>query len=148
MNKILRLTWELGAFVAAILSVLLIVTQTQANQRFESPVTISPPELVTLKGTFYSPNDKIPTGSHALRIFIHDKEMWVFDIKEARDISGMEPGLSLVDHLFPSKLVFWGSKKLLVSLEKPSLDKKTVTIEGYIHESNNILEVTAIRNVS
>jgi hypothetical protein len=106
------------------------------------------PQLVSLTGTLYPAGEKHVPGMYNIRVYLQGKERWIFHVKRARDISGMEPGLTIINHLFPSTLHFWGPKNLITSLENPKLAGKPIKIEGQIYVAYNELDVVAINNVS
>ncbi len=109
---------------------------------------ISESQLVRLTGIFHRPGENTKTGMYSFEIYVQGKEEWIFDVKKAQDISGMEPGLDILNDLFPSTLNLWGPKNLISELEKPELDGRLVTVEGYIHVAHNIMELTQVRESS
>lgn len=76
-------------------------------------------QLVSLTGILYPAGEQEVPGMYKIRVFLQGKERWIFDVKIARDISGMEPGLAILNHLFPSTLHFWGPKKSYRFLREP-----------------------------
>ncbi len=137
----------LPIILSLVLPCLFIPMRPAAASRIPG-VEISKPELVRLTGTFHRPEESAKTGMYSFRVYIGGKEEWIFDVKKAQDLSGLEPGLDILNDLFPSTLNFWGPKKLVSQLEKPELDGQPVTVEGYIHVAHNIMEVTAVREAS
>ncbi len=123
-----------------------IVIQAEATHReFEPSVA---PQLVSLTGILHPIGEKGVTGLNTFEVYIQGKEWWIFDVKEARDISGMEPGMAILRDLFPSRLRLVGPPNLILSLEKPELSDKLITIQGYLHVAYNMLEVTTVKNAS
>jgi hypothetical protein len=78
---------------------------------------------------------------------IKGKEWHIFAVKKAWDISGMEPGLAILQDLFPSTLRLVGPQNLIFSPEKPELSDKLITVRGYLHVAYNMLEAIAVKNL-
>jgi hypothetical protein len=122
------------------------ITQAEAIHReFEFSEV---PHLISLTGIFYPLGKNGVRGWDAFTIYIQGKEWWIFDVKKARDISGMELGMVLLEELFPSTLRLVGLKNLIASLENPDMAGKLVTVQGYLLVAYNMLEVTAVNDNS
>ncbi|MGA2516179.1 MAG: hypothetical protein ABSG44_06475 [Thermodesulfobacteriota bacterium] len=126
----------------AILWLLAPIAQAEAGEldRLSGP-------LLSLTGTLYRPGEKAVAGSYTFGLYLNGKEQWILDVKAARDISELTPGLAVLRDLFPSTLNVMGPKNLIAALENPELADKPIVIEGYIHVAHNLMEVTAIRNI-
>jgi hypothetical protein len=145
METIRELKIIMLALLVVTLWVLAPVTQAEASHReFEFSEA---PQLVSLTGILHPPGEKGVAGIDAFTIYIQGKECWIFDVKQARDISGMEPGLAILQDLFPSTLRLVGPQNLIFSLEKPELSDKLITVQGYLHVAYNMLKVIAVKNV-
>ena len=53
--------------------------------------------------------------------------------------------MAILRDLFPPTLRLFGPKNLIASLEKPEMADKLITVEGYVHDAYNMLEVTAVK---
>ncbi len=136
---------KLVALYLFLMTVWILTPATRAIASHREFDSSEAPQLVSLTGILHPLGEKSVTGSYTFAIYIQDKEWWIFDVKEARDISGMEPGMAILRDLFPSRLRLVGPKSLIASLEKPEMADKLITIKGYVHVAYNMLEVTAVK---
>ncbi len=105
--------------------------------------------LLSITGTLYRPGEKAVMGPYTFGLYLNGKEQWILDVKSARDVSELASGLAVLrDLLFPSTLNVMGPKNLIATLESPELTGKPIVIEGYVYVAHNLMEVTAIRNIS
>jgi hypothetical protein len=144
---------KVGMFILCVAILWLSAPIAQADaSRLGGPIDpeseISAPALISFTGTLYRPGEKVATGINTLTLYLHGKERWILDVREARDISQWTPGLVILHDLFPSTLHIMGPKNLISGLEKPELENEPIIIEGYIHVAYNLLELTTVRNTS
>jgi len=149
MKAALKFKGAMCILFVAILWLFAPIAQAEAagfgGHRGSEPEFSAPP-LISLTGILYPPEQKV-AGMYRFTVFAKDKE-WTFVVEKARNISGLEPAQKILRDLFPSTLYLWGSNKLITPLEKPEVVGKLITIEGYVHVANNIIEVRAVRGLS
>ncbi|MBW2201887.1 MAG: hypothetical protein JRF71_13820 [Deltaproteobacteria bacterium] len=124
----------------ALAAVMMVMPFLTTGSVFAFMVATGPDE-VQLTGTLYNSNHKNAKGTDTLSVFIRHKQMG-FKVEDARDITGDASKLDILEAIFPPKLVIEGSSDTIALLQKPEMEGKLITMEGYLYISSGMFNVT------
>jgi hypothetical protein len=79
-----------------------------------------------------------------LTLTIADATKWLFQVNRIDSIAGMDPGISLLDRIFPPELRLMGAPTTLAPLEQPNIVGKTISLEGILYIGDRNYEVTTV----
>jgi hypothetical protein len=84
--------------------------------------------------------------SHALNTLTltRDTQKWLFQVSRIDNLSGMDPGTSLLDRIFPPELHLMGGSTILAPLAQPTVVGKTLTLEGSLYIGDRNYHVTTV----
>jgi hypothetical protein len=140
----MRLTWKP---TLAVIGVVLAVCKPLivfAQSEFTGPPAV---RMVGVLQSFDEPK------SHDLNMLTLtlDAKKWLFQVSRVDNLSGMDPGTSLLDRIFPPELRLMGEPTILAPLGQPATVGKTITLEGslYIGDRNyNVITVSVAAGTS
>lgn len=117
----------------------------RSGQCGERPILLSQfnvPPTILLVGVF-SPMEADPKGN-VITLQVRDQK-WRFQIMEARNMTGMSSGFSIIDNLFPRRLRLVGNKALIDPLLRPDIVGNIYSLMGNIYISRNFMYLSAAK---
>lgn len=96
------------------------------------PPYLSGPPVVRFIGTFQPAGEKDASGLNTLTVSIQNQK-WLFQVSRVDTITGSDPGMMLLNYIFPPQLRFFGPPDRLAPLESPEIAGKQVTLEGFLY---------------
>ena len=97
------------------------------------PPFLRSPLVVTMSGTLQPFNEQDSHGLNTLTVTIDDKQKWLFNVNRVDTVTGTDPGVMLLNEIFPPELRIEGSTSNMAVLEDPSVVGKTVTLQGFLY---------------
>jgi hypothetical protein len=133
----MRLRWKLTlvliSMVLAACDPLMSVAQVQ----------FAGPPVVRMVGVVQSFDEQKSHDLNMLTLTFNATKR-LFQVNRVDIVSGMDPGTSLLDTIFPPELRLMGASKILAPLEQPTIVGKTITVEGSLYIAAHNYEVTSV----
>jgi hypothetical protein len=135
----MRLTWRQTLVVISTnLAVFApLVGSAQISSEFAGP------PVVRMVGVVQSFDEQKSHDLNMLTLSL-DPKKWLFQVSRVDVLSGMDPGISLLDSIFPPELRLMGESTILAPLEQPTLVGKTITLEGSLYIGDRSYNVTTV----
>jgi hypothetical protein len=73
-----------------------------------------------------------------------DTKKWLFQVNRVDNMTGQDPGTSLLDRIFPPELRLTGAPTTLALLEQPDTLGKTISMEGTLYIGDRNYNVTTV----
>ena len=105
------------------------------------PAILDSPLVVTMSGTLQPFNAQDSHGLNTLTVTIGDKQKWLFNVKRVETVTEAQPGVMLLNEIFPPALSIEGSPSDRGMLEDPSVVGKPVTLQGFLYLADRNLYV-------
>lgn len=103
------------------------------------------PMTVRFTGTF-SPWEKDTAGGpETLTVTVEDKKLF-FHITDVGSYEGSDPGMMLIQHIFPPMLEFLGPKHRLDPIADAKKGQK-YAVEGWLYTGDNMFYVAAVKQL-
>jgi len=113
------------------------VGSTQISSEFSGP------PVVRMVGVLQPFNEQKSHDLNTLTLAL-DTKKWLFQVSRVDNMSGMDPGTSLLDRIFPPELRLMGEPTILAPLEQPTALGKTLTLEGPLYIGDRNYNVTTV----
>ena len=97
------------------------------------PPFLRSPLVVTMSGTLQPVNEQESHGLNTLMVTIDNKQKWLFKVNRVDTATGTDPGVMLLNEIFPPELHIKGSTHDMALLEQPTVAGKTVTLRGFLY---------------
>jgi hypothetical protein len=97
------------------------------------PAMLDSPLVVTMSGTLQPFNAQDSHGLNTLTVTIGGKQKWLFNVKRVETVTEAQPGVMLLNEIFPPALSIEGSTFDIAVLEDPSVVGKPVTLQGFLY---------------
>jgi len=97
------------------------------------PGLLRSPQVVTMSGTLQPFNEHESHGLNTLTVTIDGKQKWLFNVNRVDTVTEAQPGLMLLNEIFPPELSLRGSTSDIALLEEPSVVGKQVTLQGFLY---------------
>lgn len=131
-----------SVLAALLLSVLLAGVAHVASAQ---TMGLGAPMTVRFVGTF-SPWEKDTAGGpETLTVNVGDKKLF-FHITDVGSYQGSDPGMMLIQHIFPPMLKFLGPTHRLEPIEDATKGKK-YAVEGWLYTGDNMFYVAAVKQL-
>ena len=91
------------------------------------------PLVVTMSGTLQPFTEHESHDLNTLTVTIDDKQQWLFRVNRVDTVTGTNPGVMLLNEIFPPKLRIMGSTSNMAVLEQPTVAGETVTLQGFLY---------------
>jgi hypothetical protein len=104
----------------------------------------SGPPVVRMSGVLQPFDEQKSQALNMLTLTIADATKWLFQVNRIDSIAGMDPGISLLDRIFPPELRLMGAPTTLAPLEQPNIVGKTISLEGILYIGDRNYEVTTV----
>jgi len=101
------------------------------------------PAVVRMVGVVQSFDEEKSHGLNTLTLTFEEKK-WLFQVSRVDIQSGMDPGTSLLDNIFPPELRLMGESTVLAPLEESTTVGKTITLEGALSVGERNYNVTSV----
>jgi len=98
------------------------------------------PPVVRFIGAFQEFNEKAAGNLNTLTVTIGNQK-WLFQVSRVDTITGSDPGMMILNNIFPPELHFFGPPDRLAPLEKPDIVGKQVSLEGFLYISDRTFYV-------
>jgi hypothetical protein len=99
------------------------------------------PRVVTMSGTLQPFNEQDSHGLNMLTVTIGGKQKWLFYVKRVETVTDAQPGVMLLNQVFPPELSIEGSTSNMALLEEPRVVGKPVTLQGFLYISDRTFYV-------
>jgi hypothetical protein len=99
------------------------------------------PRVVTMSGTLQPFNEQDSHGLNMLTVTIGGKQKWLFYVNRVETVTDAQPGVMLLNQVFPPELSIEGSTSNMALLEEPSVVGKPVTLQGFLYISDRTFYV-------
>ena len=109
---------------------------------FAQPEFAGPP-VVRMVGVIQAFDEQKSHGLNTLTLTL-DSKKWLFQVNRVDIMSGMDPGTSLLDRIFPPELRLMGNPTILAPLNEPATVGKTITLEGLLYIGDRNYDVASI----
>jgi len=86
-----------------------------------------------MSGTLQPFNEHESHGLNTLTVTIDGKQKWLFNVNRVDTVTEAQPGLMLLNEIFPPELSLRGSTSDIALLEEPSVVGKQVTLQGFLY---------------
>jgi hypothetical protein len=96
------------------------------------PPHLSGPPVVRFVGTFQPFSEQGAGGLNTLTVFVQNQK-WLFQVNRVDTVTGSDPGMMLLNYIFPPQLRFFGPPNRIAPLENPEIAGKQVTLEGFLY---------------
>ena len=103
------------------------------------------PMTVRFVGTFTPWAKDTAGGPESLAVTVGDKKFF-FHITDVGSYEGSDPGMMLVNHIFPPMLQFLGPQHRLDPIESAVKGKK-YAVEGWLYAGDNMFYVAAVKQL-
>ena len=133
----MRLTWKLP-FVIITMSLAIYAPSIS----FAQPEFAGPP-VVRMVGVLQAFDEQKSHGLNTLTLTLESKK-WLFQVNRVDIMSGMDPGTSLLDRIFPPELRLMGNPTILAPLNEPATVGKTITLEGLLYIGDRNYDIASI----
>jgi len=101
------------------------------------------PVIVRMVGVVQSFDEKKSHELNTLTLTFEEKK-WLFQVSRVDVQSGIDPGTSLLDSIFPPELRLMGESTILAPLEESTSVGKTITLEGALSVGERNYNVTSV----
>jgi hypothetical protein len=132
--------------VILLLAVVSVFAATAGRAQMLSPFYAPP--VVRMTGTVQPYDEKKSGELNTLTLTVGGTKM-LFRVSRVDTISGSDPGMMLLDRIFPPELHLTGAPKNLAPLESADSAGKMFTLEGFLYIQDNnyaVASVTAATN--
>src|SRR5262245_56934106 len=103
----------------------------------------SGPPVVRMVGVVQPFDEQKSHNLNMLTLTLETKK-WLFQVSRVDNLSGMDPGTSLLDRILPPELRLRGEPTILAPLEQPVVLGKTLTLEGSLYIGDRNYNVTTV----
>jgi hypothetical protein len=135
----MHFTWKQTLIVS---SIALAVFAPLAGSAQISSEFAGPP-VARMVGVLQSFDEQKSHDLNTLTLTFETKK-WLFQVSRVDSLSGMDPGTSLLDRIFPPELRLRGEPTILAPLEQPTAVGKTLTLEGFLYIGDRNYNVTTV----
>ena len=91
------------------------------------------PLVVTMSGTLQPFTAQDSQRLNTLTVTIANKQQWLFNVTRCETVTEAQPGVMLLNQIFPPALSIEGSTSDMALLEEPSVVGKPVTLQGFLY---------------
>jgi len=126
----MHLTWRQTLVMMAALGALL---GAFARVCPAAPPIFGSPLVVTMSGTLQPFNEQDSHDLNTLTVTIDGKQQWLFNVNRVDTVTDAQPGVMLLNQLFPPELSIEGSTSNMALLADPGVVGKTVTLQGFLY---------------
>lgn len=133
---------------AAMLGVAVLCVLALAAARAASAQTmgLGAPMTVRFVGTFTAWAKDEAGGPESLTVTVGDEKLF-FHITEVGSYQGSDPGMMLIQHIFPPVLEFVGPKHRLAPIEAAA-NGGEFAVEGWLYAGDNMFYVAAVKKLA
>jgi hypothetical protein len=114
-----------------------LVVSAQIGSEFSGP------PVVRMVGVLQPFDEQKSHDLNVLTLTIETKK-WLFQVSRVDIMSGMDPGTTLLDRIFPPELRLMGVPTTLALLEQPDTVGKTISVEGTLYIGDRNYNVTTV----
>jgi hypothetical protein len=129
---------------ARLISVAVLASILTASVASAQTMGLAAPLVVRFVGTFTAYDEKRMGDLDTLTMHV-DGQKWLFKVQSVNTQAGNDPGMMLLNHLFPPELYFIGPERRLEPFKSPKIAGKRFTIEGFLYIADNQLYISAAR---
>lgn len=133
----MRYSWKLTLVLIS-----MVLAVCDLSMSFAQPEFTGPP-VVRMVGVVQAFDEQKSNDLNMLTLTL-DSKKWLFQVNRVDIVSGMDPGTSLLDKIFPPELRLMGEAKILAPLEQSTVAGKTVTLEGFLYIEDQNYEVSTL----
>ena len=105
------------------------------------PAIFGSPLVVTMSGTLQPFTEQDSQSLNTLTVTIDNKQKWLFNVNRVETVSDAQPGVMLLNEIFPPELSIKGSTSNIALLEEPSVVGKPMTLQGFLYISDRTFYV-------
>lgn len=136
-------TWRQALIVISIAVTVVgpLVGSAQISSEFSGP------PVVRMVGVL-QPFDEQKSHDLNMLTLTSETKKWLFQVSRVDNMSGMDPGTSLLDRIFPPELRLMGVPASLALLEQPDTVGKTISLEGALYIGDRNYNVTTVSVVA
>jgi hypothetical protein len=97
-----------------------------------------------MSGTLRPLNEQDSQGLHTLTVTIGNTQKWRFNVTRVETVTDAQPGVMLLNQIFPPELSIEGSTPNMAELADPSVVGKPVTLQGFLYIADRTFYVGGV----
>ena len=117
--------------IALLVAIVAVLGPKVVFAQILSPYGAQP--VVRMSGTLQSFDEKESHGLNTLTVTIEDKQKLLFRVNRVDTLTGSDPGMMLLNYIFPPELRLMGATSTVAQLAQPDMVGKQVSLQGFLY---------------